>query len=113
MIKIKLLPYESVRGDFKKVFKALQDDHIVLIDAKLDPDQEAGLIKDTMERFSDRFAGIELSSLESPLQTGGLDKVKSALAEMLTGKKRGFTIIGPASIVRKIKKNPQELLVYM
>jgi len=113
MIKINFVPYESIRDDFKRVFRALQSNSIVLIDAKLDAEEEAELIRDTMERFSDRFSGIELSSLDSPNQIGGFDKVKSSLAEFITGKKRGFTIIGPANVVRKIKKNPRELHLYM
>lgn len=112
MIKIKFIPYELVREDFRKVMRALQKDSLVLIDAKLKPQEEADLIRDTMERFSEKFPGIELSSIEAP-ETTSIEKIKNALAERLTGKKRGFTIIGPAGIVRKIKKNPQELLVYM
>lgn len=112
MIKIKLIPYESVKEDFGKVMKALQDKTLVLIDAKLSPQEEASLIQDTMERFSETFKGIELSSLET--KTGsGFESIKSAIVQKMTGKKRGFTIIGPANIVRKIKKNPSELMVYM
>lgn len=112
MIKIKLIPYEIAREDFGKVMRALQTDSLVLIDAKLNAEEEAGLIRDTMESFSEKFSGIELSSIETP-QVSNFSKIKSVIAERLTGKKRGFTIIGPAGIVRKIKKNPQELLVYM
>ena len=112
MLKMKFIPYELVKDDFKRVMRALQKDSLVLIDAKLDPQEEADLIRDTMERFSDHFTGIELSSIEAP-ELKSFEKIKSAIAQMLTGKKRGFTIIGPASIVRKIKRNPQELLVYM
>ncbi|MBL7160229.1 MAG: DUF2073 domain-containing protein [Candidatus Aenigmarchaeota archaeon] len=112
MIKIKFIPYEIVRDDFKKVMRALQREALVLIDAKLNPEEEADLIKNTMEKFSEQFTGIELSSIEAP-ELGNVDKFKNLLVERLTGKKRGFTIIGPAGIVRKIKKNPQELLVYM
>ncbi len=112
MIKIKFLTYESVKQDTKRVFRALQSDSIVLIDAKLTPGEEADLIKDTMERLDEKFSGIELSSLD-PVDSTGIARLRGALAEALTGKKRGFTIIGPASLVRKIKKNPQELLVYM
>lgn len=112
MIKIKLIPYELVKDDYRKIMRALQKDALVLIDAKLDPQQETDLIKDTMERFSEEFTGIELASIEAPEATS-LEKIRNVLVERLTGKKRGFTIIGPAGIVRKIKRNPQELLVYM
>ena len=112
MIKIKFIPYEQLRADSRRVFRALESKSIVLIDAKLGPEEEADLIRDTMERFCEKFTGIELSSLE-PNDLSGLGKVRSTIAELLSGKKRGFTLIGPASIVRKIKKNPQELQVYM
>jgi len=112
MIKIKFMPYEVVKEDFRKIMKALQKDSLVLIDAKLDPEEEADLIRGTMEKFSDKFTGIELSSIAAPEATN-LEKIRNVIAERLTGKKRGFTIIGPAGIVRKIKKNPQELQVYM
>ena len=112
MIKIKFIPYELVKEDFRKIMRALQKESIVLIDAKLRPEEEAELIRETMERFSDQFKGIELSSI-SPPEASQYERFKNVLAERLTGKKRGFTIIGPAGIVRKIKKNPQELMVYM
>ncbi len=35
------------------------------------------------------------------------------IIERIAGKKRGLTIIGPAKIIRKIEKNPEELLLYM
>jgi hypothetical protein len=112
MIKIKLMPYEKIKDDFNKVFRALQNNAIVLIDGKLSPEEEAFVIEDTMRRFSEKFSGIELSSLSSPEMTN-FDKVKNLIAEKLTGRRRGFTIIGPANVVRKIKKNPDDLLVYM
>jgi len=112
MLKIKFIPYESIGEDFRRVMRALQKNSLVLIDAKLQPEEEADLIRETMERFSEKFSGIELSSLSAP-EMNNMEKLKNAIVEKITGKKRGFTIIGPAGIVRKIKKNPQELLVYM
>ena len=112
MLKIKLIPYESMKEDFRRVMKALEMGSLVLIDSRLNPQEEAELIKDTMERFSEKFTGIELSSV-SPPESTSIEKLKNSLAEKLTGKRGGFTIIGPASIVRKIKKNPQELMVYL
>ena len=112
MIKIKMVPYEKVKNDFSKVFRALQNNSIVLIDAKLKPDEEAFIIEDTMKRFSEKFTGIELSSISSP-EMSNTERIRNMIVERITGKKRGFTIIGPANIVRKIKKNPDDLLVYM
>lgn len=116
-IKIKFVPYEKFRkNNIKNFLKDLESNTIILIDAKLTPEEEAGLIKQTMEKVSSSFSGIELSSLdglESKEGSSGLDRVKTMIAEMLTGKKRGLTILGPAKMVRKIERNPEELLLHM
>ena len=113
-LKIKFLPYEKFRREgFKKLFTDLKGNTIVLVDAKLNSDEEARLIKDTMEKVSTSFTGIEMSSLELEKNSSTLDKIKNTLIEGILGKKRGLTIIGPAKIVRRIEKNPEELLLHM
>ena len=113
-LKIKFIPYEKFKKDSTKaVLKDLQSNTIVLIDAKLKPEEEASLIKATMENVSDKFTGVELSSLELSKENKNIGKFRNMLVEALIGKKRGLTILGPAKIVHKIKKNPEELLLYM
>ncbi|MBU4246143.1 MAG: DUF2073 domain-containing protein [Nanoarchaeota archaeon] len=114
-LKIKFIPYEKTTGDnFGKLIKDLKKDTIILIDAKLSPAHEAELIKITMEHISEKFAGIELSSIEvMPEKGSASSKIRDFLFQITTGKKRGMTVIGPARIIRKIEKNPQELLVYV
>ena len=115
-LKIRFVPYEKFRENhLGKFLEKMKDNTIILIDAKLSADEEAGLIKETMEKVSGSFSGIELNSLE--LANGkGMDsfgKFKNVLIEKIIGKKRGLTIIGPAKTVRQIRKNPEELLLYM
>jgi hypothetical protein len=114
-LKIKFIPYEKTSGaNFAKILKDLKKDTIILIDAKLSPEHEAVLIKKTMEHVSEKFAGIELSSIELVSDKGSATgKIKDFLFQITTGKKRGMTVIGPARIIRKIEKNPAELLVYV
>ena len=119
-IKIKFLPYERFkRNSLKSVLKDLQGNTIIIIDAKLDSDEEFFLIRETMKRVTNEFSGIELSSLEFKNQkhmnafSRAMNSVKAGLVHRLTGKKRGMTIIGPASLVHKIKKNPEDILLYM
>ena len=114
-LKIKFVPYEKFKRDgFKTFMKDLQQRTIVLIDAKLSADEEAGIIEETMRKVSGRFTGIELNSLE--LAAGGsitgMDRFKNVMIERMIGKKRGLTIIGPSKVVREIRKNPEELLLY-
>ncbi|NIO22673.1 MAG: DUF2073 domain-containing protein [Candidatus Aenigmarchaeota archaeon] len=115
-LRIKLIPYERLkREDAKKLVKDLKEGTIILVDAKLDPKEEADLIEETMKVVSTKFSGIELSSMElSELkETTNFERFKNMVIERIMGKKRGLTIIGPAKIIRKIEKNPEELLLYM
>ena len=114
-LKIKLLPYENLKKyEFSSIFKDLKEDTIILVDAKLKSEEEANIIKETMKRVSDKFSGIELSSLElSSSQSDGFGgKIKNKLIEMVIGKKRGLTLIGSAKIIKKLKKNPEHLMLY-
>ncbi len=115
-IMIKMIPYEKFKKDgIKSFLNDLQKDTIILIDAKLNPEEEALIIKETMEEVSSRFKGIELGSLDlsSGDKTTPFEKIRNSIIETIIGKKRGFTIIGPAKIVRKIKRDPEDLLLYM
>lgn len=116
MLRLKLIPYEKLKGgNYTDLLNELKEGTIILVDAKLTPAEEADLIEETMKIISDKFSGIELSSLElSQLKdTTRFDRFKNRLIEKIAGKKRGLTIIGPAKIIRKIEKNPEELLLYM
>ncbi len=114
-IRIKLLPYERFKRDrFKAIVKDLKENTIILIDAKLSMEEELNLIKETMRSITGSFTGIELSSINSiDKKMGNMDKFRNMLVERIIGKKRGMTIIGPAKLVQKIKKNPEELLLYV
>jgi hypothetical protein len=112
-LKIKFVPYERFRRDgYKSFIKDVREDAIILIDAKLKAEEEASVIQETMKRVAVGFPGIELNSLELPEADAVAEKIKGALLERVTGKKRGFTIIGPSKIVREIRKKPEELMLY-
>ncbi|NIO19719.1 MAG: DUF2073 domain-containing protein [Candidatus Aenigmarchaeota archaeon] len=115
-LRIKLIPYERLKkGEVKSLIKDLKEGTIILVDAKLDPKEEADLIEETMKVVSTKFSGIELSSmdLKELKESTSFERFKNMVIEKIIGKKRGLTIIGPAKIIRKIEKNPEELLLYM
>ena len=114
-VKIKLLPYERFRKEsFRAIAKDLKENTIILIDAKLSMEEELSLIKETMRNITGNFTGIELSSINSIEKSmGNMDRFRNMLVERIIGKKRGMTIIGPAKLVQKIKKNPEELELYL
>jgi len=72
--------------------------------------EEAELIKKTMEKVNCRFSGIEVSVIyPEDKSTDVLKRVKNSLAGVLLGYKQGLTIIGPATMVREIKREKRGL----
>jgi len=114
-LRVKILPYERIEeGNIKEILRDVKENTIIMIDAKLSVDQETFIIQETMKKISDKFSGIELNSLaldSSKKNANFLRGFKNKMVEMLMGKKRGITIIGPANIIKKIERNPQNMLL--
>lgn len=114
-LKVKFVPYENI-GNLKEILKDLQQNTILMIDAKLSVEEETNIIEETMRKISGKFSGIELSSLslsDSVGQDNLFEKLKVRFFELLTKKQRGITVIGPARIIKRIEKNPDDLLLDM
>ena len=114
---IQFLPYSEIRdlgsGDrIKKILKIVFGSSILILQGKLRPEEETRLIEDTMAMIEHvkNFRGIELAVIDpSVAQVAGLRKVRNALFGMLLGDRQGMTIIGPASVVKEIKKDPTKI----
>jgi len=116
-LKIKFVPYEILKKKkTKDIVSDLEKNTIILVDAKLLPTEETKLIRATMKKVSSKFSGIELNSLdlsEMKKNKTWSEMVKEKAMEIILGKKRGITIIGPADIIKKIEKDPSDLLLFM
>jgi len=97
------------------IVKHVKANTILITDGKLDIEEETKLIETTMKEISKRFTGIEVASID----TGNLRKdqplnfFRDKLSEFISGKKRGITIVGPAKLVKKIKKKPDSISLLM
>lgn len=118
MVTFQFIPYHDIEnlGSAKRVNKLLnivKEDKIVLMEGRLQKEEEADLIEITMEEITPKFKGIELSVVypDRTKQTAG-QKVKGAFANFLLGDRQGMTIIGPANIVKKIEKNPNKIELF-
>lgn len=115
MLKLQYMSYHDIRNlssdaRIRKILKSVKEDKIILIDCVLDPLEEGRLIEKTMEEVSKRFKGIEIASISPDKRNMQIsDAIKRDLARILLGKEDGLTIIGPASIVKEIKKNPNKI----
>lgn len=96
----------------KKLLKIVLDERIIILQGRLHAEEEARLIEDTMALIGHvkGFRGVELAVL-SPKQQKGFNfgVVRNQLARLLLGDRDAITIIGPATIVREIKKDPSKL----
>ena len=115
MLTLQFVPhYEiAVLSEDKKIdllLSIVKENRIVVLEGKLKKKEEMQLIKRTMEEIDERFKGIETSELHSNTKDQGLmDKLKNSIVEMLAPDRQGVTIIGPASVIKEIKRDPNRI----
>jgi len=117
---IQFIPYTEIENlksgeRIKKILNIVLKNIIVILQGKLASEEEARLIEDTMAIVGHvkNFKGIELAVLNPNSNSLGLmGKVKHGLAKAL-GAQEAMTIIGPASIVREMKRNPRKIEILM
>lgn len=115
MLTLEFIPYHEISGlsslgRIKKLLKIAKENKIVLLEGRLKKEEEAELIKTTMEEIDEGFKGIELAVIyPTKSEEGFVTKWRAGLIDMLAGNRLGLTIIGPASIVKAIKKDPTKI----
>jgi len=118
MVTIQFLPYSEIDqltsiGRIRKLLNLTKENKIVVLQGRLKKEEEAELIKTTMEEINREFKGIELSVIypeEYNNATGSLfSKMRDGMVNSLLGDRAGITVLGPASIVKAIKKDPHKL----
>lgn len=116
-LTLQFIPFSEIEplSSYKRIVKLLNliaDDKILLLQGRLKPEEEADLIEETMKKIgkSRRFKGIELAVF-SP-KTANLPMgvfIRKSIANWLVGQQDNLTVIGPASVVREIKKDPTKM----
>lgn len=93
-----------------KLIDLVKKEKIILLEGRLKPEEEAKLIQKALETIDEKFKGIELGVIHPEEDKSFSKKIKSILVNVLIGSDRtGMTIIGPASIVSEIKKDPEKI----
>jgi hypothetical protein len=105
---------ESVER-IKKLLKIILDNKVVILQGKLRPEEETRLIEDTMIMVGNikGFKGVELAVIEQGKELTLVEKMRFGLAKAISGQNNAMTIIGPATIVKEMKKDPRKLEVMM
>lgn len=106
-------PLESSQRITKLIDLAKQN-KIILLEGHLTKEEEIDLIKATMEQIDERFKGVEIGTIEptNKKNSAFLNAMKNNFIDMLLGDRRGITIIGPASIVKEIKQDPEKIQLF-
>ncbi len=118
MVTFQFIPFHEIDSltSAKRVNKLLnivKDNRIVIMEGRLRKEEEADLIEITMEEISSKFKGIELSVVYPDKdKQDALQRFKGIMANMLLGDRQGLTIIGPASVVKKIEQNPDKIELF-
>ena len=114
---IQFLPYSEIRHldsneRIKKILAIILNNNILILQGKLKTEEEARLIGDTMAMmgYLKNFKGIELAVISGNGEDSVWDKMKKGLANAIAGGDMGaVTIIGPATIVKEMKRNPKKI----
>ena len=115
MVTFQFIPYYEIEDlgsarRVKKLIDIVKTNKIVILQGRLKKEEETDLISIAMEEFGDKFKGIELAIINpEDKEQIGVKKLRNNFFNMILGDRQGLTIIGPASIVKDIKKDPTKI----
>ncbi len=120
-LTLSFIPYSEIEtlksGErIKKLLNIILSNRIIVLQGRLKPEEEARLIEDTMALVGHirNFKGVELAVV-----VGGssnmpfMSKLRRGIANALVGQRDALTIIGPATIVKEIKRDPKKIDIMM
>jgi hypothetical protein len=105
----------SISERVKKILSLVLGNKIVILQGRLKSEEEARLIEDTMALVDHikNFKGIELAVIEPDMKGASIIlKFKHQLAKRLVGDSSAITVIGPASAIKEIKRDPKKLELF-
>ncbi len=116
-----IIPFSEIREltiteRVKKLLDMVLRNKLVILQGRLRPEEEIRLIEDTMALVDHvkTFKGIELAVVEPDGGDAGFFlRMRRGIARGLIGETNSLTVIGPASIVKEIKKDPSKLEVFL
>ena len=118
-LTLKFIPFSEISKldsleRIKKLLDIILDKKVVILQGRLRPEEETRLIEDTMIMIDKikGFKGVELEVISGDSgDQGFFEKMRQGLAKFISGQQDAITIIGPASVVKEMKKDPGKLEV--
>ncbi len=118
MLTLQFVPYGEIenlssKDRIDKLLNIVKQDKIVLMQGRLKPEEETLLIMETMSQIHKKFIGVEICTIypeENNLQF--FNKIKKEMVKFLIGNRDGVTIIGPSTVVKEIRRNPNKIELF-
>jgi len=116
-LTIHFMPSSEVNNNdtialLKKIMGLILAQKIIILQGKLKPEQEVKLIENSMTLIGNikGFQGIEIATISGDVEGQTFfNRVRKNIAKILVGEHDIITIIGPASVVKDIKKDPKKI----
>src|SRR4030042_2992543 len=118
MLTLQFVPHSEIAGlnsekKVQKLLKVVKEEKIILLEGRLHSNEKSDLIRKTMEEIDERFKGIEIEELETDSKDKAFfEKLRTVFINLILGNRRGLTIIGPATIIKEIKKDPDKIQLF-
>lgn len=119
-LTLHFMPYSEIANletveRIKKLLKIILNHKVVILQGRLTSEEETRLIEDTMIMIGNikGFKGVELAVIEQGNDLTAMQKIRFGIAKVITGQQNALTIIGPATIVKEMKRDPKKLEVMM
>ena len=106
----------SISERVRKILNLVLGNRIVILHGRLRAEEEARLIEDTMAMVDHikSFKGIELAVIEPNLKEKNIFvKMRYGMAKRLVGDNSALTVIGPATVIKEIKRDPRKLELWL
>ena len=116
-LSLHVIPFSEVKDmgiseRVKKILNLVLGNKIVILHGRLRAEEEARLIEDTMAMVDHikSFKGIELAVIEPDMRNESVfGKMRYGIAKRLVGDSSAITLIGPASVIKEIRRDPKKL----
>ncbi len=120
-LTLSFIPYSEIEtlksGErIKKLLNIILSNRIIVLQGRLKPEEEARLIEDTMALVGHirNFKGVELAVVTgSQSNISFMSRLRRGIANALVGQRDALTIIGPATLVKEIKRDPRKIDIMM
>jgi hypothetical protein len=116
-LSLSFIPYSELSSmdsmtKIKKILDWCLEGRILIIQGQLTATEEASLIQSTMALVGriKGFKGVEIATINSNTKNESMmERMKEGLAKALVGDRGVITLVGPAAIVKDIKKDPKKI----